>query len=183
MATAGLAHTIYHGKDRPQISITSRLICPPVPFKFHGLYAIGCTFFILSLVFFVFSCTMMGLRFYWWPSTFKGALMHPNESLFIPAFTISLASVMINIVEYGLGSNEVGVWLLNTLVVFFWIYVVLAIMTSLGIYLTMWSTQTFSLANMTPSQCFRSFSIMTVLMLRGSLDFPRVSHVAHWSAG
>ena len=44
---------------------------------------------------------------------------------------------MINICEYGVPS--VGVWLLRTLEIMFWIYVALSTFASAGIYLILWS--------------------------------------------
>lgn len=92
---------------------------------------------ILNLCFFTANCIMMGLRFYWYPDTFKAAFMHPTESLFIPAFVLSIAQILINITEYGLEPGKTGDWLLTTMTVFYWLYVVLALLFSAGIYLVM----------------------------------------------
>ena len=79
----------------------------------------------------------MGLRFYWYPYTFKNAFLHPTESLFIPAFVLSVAQILINITEYGTYPGKTGEWLISTMTVFYWLYVGLAILFSTGIYLVM----------------------------------------------
>lgn len=49
-----------------------------------------------------------------------------------------IAIIMINICEYGV--DYVGVWLLRTLEVMFWVYVALSTFASAGMYLILWST-------------------------------------------
>ena len=80
---------------------------------------------------------MMCLRFYWWPQPFKAAFLHPTESLFVPAFVLSIAQILVNITEYGLTHGKTGEWLLTTMTVFYWFYVALAFVFSVGIYLIM----------------------------------------------
>ena len=92
----------------------------------------------LNIALFIFNCTMISLRFYYWPKTFRASFLHPTESLFVPAFVISLGSIFMNITEYGTEYNRVGPWLVQVLVPCFWIYVTLAIMFSAGIYLLMY---------------------------------------------
>ena len=103
--------------------------------RFHGLYAIGCVIFIFNMCIFFFNCAMTSLRFYHWPHTFKASFLHPTESLFVPAFVISIATDLINIAQYGLEEGKTGPWLVDTLVVFYWIYVALALGFSIGILL------------------------------------------------
>lgn len=113
-----------------------------VPLRFPGLSTIGVMFFILNLVLFVFNCTMMSLRAYYWPKNFKGSFFHPSESLFIPAFFITIATILINICEYGLAHGKAGPWLLQAMVVMFWIYVAISILASAGVYLLMYVSGT-----------------------------------------
>ncbi|KAL1606958.1 hypothetical protein SLS59_002657 [Nothophoma quercina] len=68
MATGGIANVLY-----------------AVPFRFHGLYALGVIFFLLNLALFLFNVTMISCRFYFYPRTFRASFLHPTESLFIPA--------------------------------------------------------------------------------------------------
>ena len=109
-----------------------------VPLRFRGLYAVGCIFFLLHAVFFIASCVMMSLRFYYWPKAFKASFLHPTESLFVPAAVVSLATVLINIVEYGCKPGKAGDWLITTMIVLFWLYVGFAFLFTCGIYLLMY---------------------------------------------
>lgn len=167
MATAGIAHVLKQ-----------------VPLRFTGLYAIGCLFLFLNLFLFLLNCTLMALRFYWHPHTFRAAFLHPTECLFVPAFVLSLAQILINITEYGLSPGKSGHWLLTTMTVLYWLYVTLAFAFSAGIYLTMWSTQTFTLAEMTPVWIFPAYPLLLVGPFAGALsvaftDTPSPNHRLH----
>jgi tellurite resistance protein TehA-like permease len=91
---------------------------------------------------------MISLRFYLHPSTFKQSFLHPTESLFIPAAIISIGTILINITQYG--ADYTGDWLTRTIVPLFWLYCALAVLSSWGIFLTIWSTQMFTVEKMTP---------------------------------
>ena len=108
-----------------------------VPWDFQGRYAIGCFFFIFNIVLFVMNVVMICLRFKFYPSTFMSSILHPTESLFIPAWLISLGTILINVTEYGVDNKHAGPWLRDTMNVLFWTYCGLAIFFSCGIYLTM----------------------------------------------
>ncbi|KAL1634612.1 hypothetical protein SLS58_010607 [Diplodia intermedia] len=84
MATGGIANVLHN-----------------VPWQFNGLYEIGCIFFILNLVLFVFNVFMISMRFYWYPSTFRASFLHPTECLFIPASVISFGTVLLNISQWS----------------------------------------------------------------------------------
>ncbi|KAB8339325.1 hypothetical protein FH972_022258 [Carpinus fangiana] len=146
-----------------------------VPLRFTGLYSIGVTFFILNITLFIFNCTMMSLRAYYWPKAFKGSFFHPTESLFIPAFFISIATLLINTCEYGLSAGKTGPWLTQAMVVMYWIYVAIAIMSSTGIYLLMWSTQTFTVSSMTPQWIFPAYPLLLVAPFAGVLSRPEIN--------
>lgn len=81
---------------------------------------------------------MISLRFYYYPSTFVQSILHPTESLFIPASIISLGTILLNITQYGLASGTTREWLLSTMTVLFWCYCGLAVIFSCGIYLVMY---------------------------------------------
>lgn len=120
MATGGIANVLYS-----------------VPFRFRGLYALGCIFFILNIVFFLFNCIMISCRFYFYPRTFKASFLHPTESLFIPAAMVSFGIILINVSQYGVNHAGAGEWLEKIMVVLFWMDCGLAICFSVGIYLLM----------------------------------------------
>lgn len=145
MATGGVANVLW-----------------TVPYRFRGLYEIGTFFFILNICLFIFNATMMGLRFKFYPSTFKASILHPTESLFIPAWLISLGTIFINITQYGTTRDEAGEWLTSVMVVLFWCYCGLAVAFSCGIYLVMWSTQTFTISQMTPVWIFPAYPLLVI---------------------
>ncbi|KAK4893469.1 hypothetical protein LTR27_008151 [Elasticomyces elasticus] len=145
MATGGVANVIYQ---------------VPEPYRFKGLYTIGCVFFILNLVLFLFNLVMISCRFWYYPDTFRASITHPTESLFTPAWVISLGIILITVLEYG--EPHAGPWLLKTMCCLFWVYCALATVFSLGIYLIMWSTQTFTIAQMTPVWIFPAYPLLVI---------------------
>ena len=80
---------------------------------------------------------MISLRFRFYPSTFTASITHPTESLFVPAWLISLGTILINITQYGTTHGKTGPWLLDTMYVLFWIYCAMAFLLSSGIYLVL----------------------------------------------
>ncbi|EME41476.1 hypothetical protein DOTSEDRAFT_135232 [Dothistroma septosporum NZE10] len=152
MATGGVANVLYQ-----------------VPYRFHGLYTIGCIFFLFNIVLFLFNVTMISMRFYYYPHTFKHSILHPTESLFIPASLISIGTILINVSQYGVSQPSTGDWLLNTMVVLFWVFCGLAVCFSAGIYLVMWSTQTFTVAQMTPIWIFPCYPLLVIGPHAGTL--------------
>merc|ERR1711977_34040 len=139
MATGGIANVLY--------SIPDNL-------RFDSLYALGCTFFLFNIVLFIFNVTMISIRFYLYPESFR----HPTESLFVPASIISLGTIVLNITQYGV--DYTGDWLTHTIVPLFWLYCALAVLFSWGIFLTIWSTQTFTIAKMTPVWIFPAYPLL-----------------------
>lgn len=128
MATGGIANVIH--------------VCP---LRFHGLYTIGLVFMFLNILIFICNCIAISLRFFYWPSTFRASLLHPTESLFVPAPVISLAIILITITEYGTDSGKAGPWLASTMTVFFWFYVALSVVASIGVFLIMYGDKSSSL--------------------------------------
>lgn len=186
MATGGVANVLYQGRSYlngfPRKDITDVY---KVPYRFPGLYTIGCIFFITNICLFFFNVTMISLRFYFHPTTFLHSLLHPTESLFIPASVISIGTILINVTQYGLTPGKTGDWLLTTMNVLFWIYCGLAVVFSCGIYLIMyvndltifermltyrrWSTQTFTVAQMTPVWIFPCYPLLVIGPHAGAL--------------
>ena len=145
MATGGVANVLF-----------------AVPYRFSGLYAIGCIFFLLNIALFLMNITLICTRFYYYPATFKASIVHPTESLFIPAALISFGTILLNISEYGLKEGKAGPWLDPAMIVLFWIYCAFAVLFSCGIYLVMWSTQTFTISQMTPVWIFPAYPLLII---------------------
>ena len=114
-------------------SVLTHLV--PVPYRFPGLYAIGCIFFILNIVLFIFNVVMISLRFKLYPHTLKASIWHPTESLFVPAAVVSIGTILTNITSYGYHDGKTGEWLMDTMVVLFWVYCGLALAFTCLIYL------------------------------------------------
>ncbi|GAB7350558.1 hypothetical protein MBLNU459_g1136t3 [Dothideomycetes sp. NU459] len=140
-----------------------------VPYRFHGLYAIGCIFFLLNVVLFMFNVVMISLRFYFHPSTFAASIRHPTESLFIPALIISIGTILTNITQYGYHEGKTGPWLIDTMVILFWTYCALAMCFTCGIYLILWSTQTFTISQMTPVWIFPAYPLLVIGPMAGNI--------------
>ncbi|KAF2660549.1 hypothetical protein K491DRAFT_688294 [Lophiostoma macrostomum CBS 122681] len=155
MATGGLANVLY-----------------TVPFRFRGVYALGCIFFILNMALFLFNISMISLRFYYYPRTFRASFLHPTESLFIPAAVISFGTILINISQYGV--DHTGYWLEHTMAILYWVDCGLAVCFSIGIYLIMWSTQTFTISQMTPVWIFPAYPLLIIGPHAGNLA-PKIS--------
>ncbi|KAF2133359.1 hypothetical protein P153DRAFT_332046 [Dothidotthia symphoricarpi CBS 119687] len=158
MATGGLANVLY-----------------TVPLRFHGLYALGCAFFLLNIALFVFNVVMISCRFYFYPRTFRASFVHPTESLFIPAAIVSFGIILINITQYGVGMAGTGMWLERCMIVLFWFDCGLAVTFSIGIYLTIWSTTTYTISQMTTLWIFPAYPLLIIGPHAGNLA-PKVSN-------
>ncbi|KAL8994096.1 MAG: hypothetical protein Q9169_005852 [Polycauliona sp. 2 TL-2023] len=143
MATGGIANVLHS-----------------VPFRFRGLDTIGVIFFLFNMLLFVINVSMISLRFYTFPETFRASYMHPSERLFLPASVVSFGFILINISQYGL--PNAGPWLARAVNVLFWIDAALAVLSSSGIYLLMWSTASFTVESMTPIWIFPIYPLLIV---------------------
>ncbi|BCS30357.1 putative C4-dicarboxylate transporter/malic acid transport protein [Aspergillus puulaauensis] len=143
MATGGIANVIYS-----------------IPYRFRGLDTIGIIFFLANIVFYIAIWGVLLTRFYLFPYTFKVSLLHPTESLFVPASVVSFGTILINVSQYG--TDNTGPWLTNVVHVLFWVDSALAVISSAGIYLLLWSTQTFTIAQMTPIWIFPAYPMLII---------------------
>lgn len=103
---------------------------------------------------------MLLTRFISYPSTFRASLVHPTESLFVPAFLVSFGTICITIVEYG--ANNTGQWLTEAVLVLFWVNVCLVMVLSITIYMILWSSLTFTIAQMTPIWIFPAYPLLII---------------------
>ncbi|KAK5070274.1 hypothetical protein LTS08_007949 [Lithohypha guttulata] len=143
MATGGLANVLH-----------------TVPCDAPWLYYIGLFFFFLNLVLYIGIWAMMLTRFISYPATFHASLVHPTESLFVPAFAVSFGTICITIIEYG--ADRTGPWLSEVVWVLFWFNVALAITLSIAIYMILWSSLTFTIAQMTPIWIFPAYPLLII---------------------
>ncbi|MCJ1310788.1 hypothetical protein MMC25_004455 [Agyrium rufum] len=143
MATGGMANIIYQ---------------VPSDLRFKGLTVIGWMFMIINMIFFLINVMMISLRFHLFPATFKASFHHPTESLFVPALFVSFGLILINICQYILESGTGYLYTVSNIL--FWINGGFSIISSSGIYLLMWSTQTFTIATMTPIWIFPAYPLL-----------------------
>jgi hypothetical protein len=125
---------------------------------------------------------MISLRFYWYPSTFKASFTHPTESLFVPASVVSCGTVLTNITEFAVGNGRSGYWLERTMIVLFWVYCGMALSFTCGIYLIMWSTQTYTISRMTPGMLNHNLRVCGASLTSfHSMDLPGIPVAYHWA--
>lgn len=103
---------------------------------------------------------MLLTRFLSYPTTFRASLVHPTESLFVPAFAVSFGTICITIVEYG--ASNTGQWLTHAVWVLFWFNLGLALVLSITIYMILWSSLTFTIAQMTPIWIFPAYPLLII---------------------
>ena len=135
MATGGLAVALNSGTELPIWDPVPLIdfLCYSVPFRFRGLTTIGKILFLLDLVLYLINGVIISIRFLTDRESFENSFLNPKESLYIPASTISLAILFVNLAQYGIPNS--GIWLQSTLQVVFWVYSTLAFISACGIYL------------------------------------------------
>ncbi|KAK0107123.1 hypothetical protein ONS95_003829 [Cadophora gregata] len=138
-----------------------------IPFKFKGLNTIGNMFLILTIVLFITCCILITIRFYSRPGSFKQSFLEPSESLFIPASVVSCGVMLMAFAKYGVPSS--GKWLQTGLEVLFWVYAAMAFLSSCAIYVILWSTQHFSLCDMTPIWVFPVYPLLILAPMAAAL--------------
>ncbi|KAF7882799.1 uncharacterized protein EAF02_006162 [Botrytis sinoallii] len=138
MATGGIANVLYS-----------------IPYRSNWLRIVGEIVFFLNLIFFVMNCILISLRFKWNPGSFSKSFLSPSESLYIPACSGNNSRTMC---QYGI--PKTGLWFQTTMQVCFWAYCTLSVVASSGMYLLLWSTQEFPIANMTPLWTFPAYPLL-----------------------
>ncbi|KAI8634337.1 voltage-dependent anion channel-domain-containing protein [Xylariaceae sp. FL1651] len=143
MATGGVANVLY------SISATYRA---------DWLWYIGLIFFLLNIVLFILNCILITMRFRMVPGSFMHSFLDQIESLFIPSVFVSVATILINICQYGI--PHTGPWLQRVMEVLFWVYLFVSVSASAGMYLILWSTQIFPIHTMTPVWVFPAYPLL-----------------------
>ncbi|KAI1088719.1 voltage-dependent anion channel-domain-containing protein [Rostrohypoxylon terebratum] len=143
MATGGVANVLY--------SIW-------VPYQADWLWYIGLIFFLFNICLFVMNCVLITMRFIMVPGSFMHSFLDQTESLFIPSVVVSAATILINTCEYGI--PRTGPWLSHAMEWLFWIYIIVSVLASAGMYLILWSTQIFPIHTMTPVWVFPGYPLL-----------------------
>lgn len=142
------------------------LVLALTPHRFPGLDIIGLVIFLMDLVFFTFTTVAISLRFaYYGHRTFRKALTHPSEALFIPTFFLSIAAILSSIEVYGeifLGdAGRRGIARFNGGV--FWVYLAVTFVVSVFQYhvlSTVKEERRLTAASITPTWILPIFPVM-----------------------
>ena len=137
------------------------------PFQFRGLQVIGKLFFILNLVLYVLIITFLILHFKKNIKLFTNSLQDPGESLFVPTFLLTIATIIIYIQSYGVPSS--GKWLLDGVQILFWVYVGLSFILAVTQYFYLFTARQLLLQDMLPSWLLPIFPAMVVGPVSGSI--------------
>ncbi|KAI0095614.1 voltage-dependent anion channel-domain-containing protein [Daldinia grandis] len=145
------------------------------PYRADWLWYIGLVFFLFNLCLFIMNCILITMRFVMVPGSCLHSFLDQMESLFIPAVVSSVrnllvdveliycsinstATILINTCEYGIPMT--GPWLQRVMEWLFWIYIVVSVVASAGMYLILWSTQIFPIHTMTPVWVFPGYPLL-----------------------
>ncbi|KAI2610416.1 voltage-dependent anion channel-domain-containing protein [Hypoxylon sp. NC1633] len=128
------------------------------PYRSGWLWYIGLFFFLFNLILFLVNCILISMRFVMVPGSFVRSFFDQVESLFIPAVVVSTATILINTCEYGIPMT--GPWLQHTMEWLYWIYIIVSVLASAGMYLILWSTQIFPIHTMTPVWVFPGYPLL-----------------------
>ncbi|KAJ9132646.1 C4-dicarboxylate transporter malic acid transporter [Pleurostoma richardsiae] len=138
-----------------------------IPFRAEWLDALGIAVFIFNLCLFVTNSILLTLRFRFRPGSFTDSFTDQYESLFVPSFLVSIATILVNVCQYGVPNTSV--WLLRTMEVLFWFYLGASMLTSAGMYLSLWSTLIFPIHTMTPVWVFPAYPLLLSAPFASSL--------------
>ncbi|KAF3070733.1 Malic acid transport protein [Daldinia childiae] len=89
-----------------------------------------------------------------------GGVANVLHSVWTPyrADWLCTATILINTCEYGIPMT--GPWLQRVMEWLFWIYIVVSVVASAGMYLILWSTQIFPIHTMTPVWVFPAYPLL-----------------------
>jgi C4-dicarboxylate transporter/malic acid transport protein len=124
------------------------------PHQFPGLQTIGKIVYILNLVLFLCISACLIIRFLTKCSALKESFQEPNESHFMGACLLALATIILGAENYG--AEECDPWLQVALRIVFWIYAGLSTIQAIWhnwylYHIRMASRQPFALIRLLPS--------------------------------
>ncbi|PVH81769.1 hypothetical protein DL98DRAFT_587086 [Cadophora sp. DSE1049] len=138
-----------------------------IPYQAEWLRIIGVILFLFNLVLFPMNSVFITMRFKFRPGSFTESFISPSESLYIPASVVSFGTILINFSQYGIPYT--GPWFHTVMQVLFWAYVAISVIASAGIYLIVWSTQSFPIHMMTPVWIFPAYPLLLVAPFAANL--------------
>ncbi|MCJ1299125.1 hypothetical protein MMC08_001916 [Hypocenomyce scalaris] len=134
------------------------LLLSVTPHRFRGLTTIGTIVFILDLILFILITVLIATRFILHPGAFIRSWHHPTESLFIPTFWLTVATLVSNMQQYGVPSS--GPWLLVALRVLFWTYTACTFLSAILQYHLLFTGKPHTIQSMTPAWLLPIFPVM-----------------------
>ncbi|KAK9816229.1 hypothetical protein WJX74_008920 [Apatococcus lobatus] len=117
------------------------------PHKFRGMDRIANAFFFLNCFLFILFTLISIVRYTRYPWVVRPMLHHPVQSMFIGTFPMGLSTIISSIVLMAV--PEVGTWAKDLAWVLWWINVVLALLSCMGIPFIMFHNEGFAVEKMT----------------------------------
>ncbi|EPS35252.1 hypothetical protein H072_11429 [Dactylellina haptotyla CBS 200.50] len=136
-----------------------------LPYRFRGLDTIGTIVFLISVAIFCVTTTGLLFRFTMWKNTLWNSIRHPTEGLFTATFLLSVATILINTCNYGvghIGAATTDNWLSNVVEVLFWVYTVLSMILAIALSYFIISRESHTPQAATPAWALPCFPAMLV---------------------
>lgn len=134
------------------------------PHAFPGLISIGAVIYVSNIIAFFIICSLMLMRWAKHPGTFKAALTHEREGLFLGPFFLSVATIITGTQRYVILSMEVNnsmrPWLQTSMAIAFWGYTAAVFMLAVFQYSYLFNTHMYHLNKFMPSWLLPIFPIM-----------------------
>lgn len=137
------------------------------PHTFRGLETIGKVIYIWDLFLFVGILILITFRFARQPNLFVRSFRNPGEALFSAAFLLSVANIIICMEEYGVPST--GPWLIVAIRIVFWIYVAIAFILAVSVYLELFTARRMTQQDVLPAWLLPILPIMLSGTVAGSI--------------
>jgi tellurite resistance protein TehA-like permease len=121
---------IFRWYSVPLSSAAISLLIYDLPYQVRHFWVFGAIVYIASLVLFLALLLTHIVRFVVRPALIKASILHPTEGLYVGLFPATLAIFLINGATYAHKLHGVSP---HSLLVFWWIYVVLSFVSAIGI--------------------------------------------------
>ena len=131
---------------------------------FPGLISIGAVFYVTNILIFALLSSIILMRWAKHPGTFKEALKHEREGLFLGPFWLSVATIITGTQRYVVLSLEVNSsmrpWLQTSMAIAFWGYTACVFALAVFQYSYLFNTHMYHLPKFMPSWLLPIFPIM-----------------------
>jgi tellurite resistance protein TehA-like permease len=138
--------------------------------SFPGLYELGLVVYFIGLVQWIFILMVRSVNFISQRGSFTKSMSEPSEAMFFAAFWIGAYGIITAGAEFA--APIAGSHLGTTFCAFFWIYLVCALCTGVGLHLLLFQQHSLLAAHMTPAWLLPVLPIILVgVMAGGVADF------------